>query len=80
MLLIGLKTGELLQRRDVENQRRDVAKTEHPDVAMLPNHVATFGLVLGGFLVHFEPIIVGFKAQTQGNEGKTNWDKFWAFF
>ena len=27
------KNRELQQRRDVENQRRDVAETEHPDVA-----------------------------------------------
>ena len=56
---VGAKTGELLQRRDVENQRRDVAEsveTEHPDVAMLPNDVATFGVGFGwifsSFLAH----------------------------
>ena len=37
---VGSKTGELLQRRDVENQRCDIAETEHPDVATLPNDVA----------------------------------------
>ena len=29
------------------------------------------GLVLGGFLAHFEPIRI---------EGRTIWDEFWAFF
>ena len=45
-------------------QRRDVAETEHP-------HVMTSrrsGSVLGGFLAHFEPIMEGFKAQTEGIE------------
>ena len=37
------------------------------------------GLVLGRFLAHFEPIIVGFKAQTQGIEGRTICDRFWSF-
>ena len=55
----GAKTGDLLQRRDVENQRCDVAKsaeTKHPDVATLPNEVATFG-------VGFESIFSPFLAQ-----------------
>ena len=34
----------LQQRRDVENQRRDVAETEHPDVATLLHDVVTFGV------------------------------------
>ena len=55
------KNRGLQQRRDVENQRRNVTETEHPDVT-------TFGLVLGGFLAHFEPIMEGFKAQTRGIE------------
>ena len=38
------------------------------------------GLVLGGVLAHFEPIIVGFKTQPQGIKGKTISDGFWAFF
>ena len=39
------KNRGLQQRRDVENQRRDVAesaKTEHPDVGTLLHDVATF--------------------------------------
>ena len=44
---VGPKTGELLQRRDVENQRHDVVETEHPDVTMLPNDVATFEVDFG---------------------------------
>ena len=32
------------------------------------------GCVLGRFLAHFEPIIVGFKAQTRGGEGGHFWE------
>ena len=62
------KNRGLQQRRDVENQRCDVAETEHPDVATLLHDVATFGVVLGVLLAHFEPIMEGFKAQTVGIE------------
>ena len=37
------------------------------------------GLVLGGFLAHFEPIIEGFKAQTRGIERRRIGDRFWSF-
>ena len=64
---VGAKTRDLLQCRDVENQRHDVAesgKIEHPDVTTLPNDVATFGASFGSISAHFEPRIEGFKAQT----------------
>ena len=38
------KNRGLQQRRDVENQRRDVAETEHPDVATFLHEFATFGV------------------------------------
>ena len=41
------KNRGLQQRRDVENQRRDVAETEHPDVATLLHDVATFRVGIG---------------------------------
>ena len=41
------KNRGLQQRRDVENQRCDVAETEHPDVATLLHDVATFGFGFG---------------------------------
>ena len=41
------KNRRLQQRRDVENQRRDVAETEHPDVATLLHDVAMFGVGFG---------------------------------
>ena len=63
---VGQKTGELLQHRDVENPRRDVAETEHPDIMKFPKDVTTFGVCFGWIFSPFEPIIVGFKAQTQG--------------
>ena len=53
---VGAKTGELLQRPDVENQRHDIAKsaeTEHLDVVMLPNDVATFMVGFGWIFIPF---------------------------
>ena len=50
---VGAKTGDLLQRRDFENQRRNVAKsaeTEHPNIVTLPNDVATFKVGFGWIL------------------------------
>ena len=41
------KNRGLQQRRNVENQRRDVVETEHPDVAMLLHDVATFEVGFG---------------------------------
>ena len=41
------KNRGLQQRRDVGNQRRDVAETEHPDVPTLLHDVATFGVGFG---------------------------------
>ena len=47
------KNRGLQQRRDVENQRRDVAETEHPDVAMLLHDVVTFGVCFGWIVSPF---------------------------
>ena len=41
------KNRGLQQRSDVENQRRNVAETEHPDVGTLLQDVATFGVGFG---------------------------------
>ena len=41
------KNRGLQQRRDVKNQRRDVAETEHPDIATLLHDVATFEVGFG---------------------------------
>ena len=41
------KNRGLQQRRDVENQRRDVAEIEHPYVATLLHDVVTFGVGFG---------------------------------
>ena len=41
------KNRGLQQRRDVENQRHDVAEIEHPDVATLLHDVAMFGVCFG---------------------------------
>ena len=46
------KNRGLQQHRDVENQRREVAETEHPDVATLMHDVAAFG---AGFEWIFSP-------------------------
>ena len=47
------KNRRLQQRRDVENQRRDVAGTEHPDVETLLHDVATFGVGFGWIVSPF---------------------------
>ena len=47
------KNRGLQQCRDVENQRCDVAETEHPDVAMLLHDVATFGVGFGWIVSPF---------------------------
>ena len=41
------KNRGLQQRRDVENLRREVAETEHPDVTTLCRNVATFEVGFG---------------------------------
>ena len=38
------------------------------------------GLVLGGLLAHFEPIMEGFKAQTLGIENGRIWNGFFDVF
>ena len=47
------KNRRLQQRRDVENQRRDVAETEHPDAATLLHDVATFEVGFGWIVSPF---------------------------
>ena len=79
-LRIWSKNRGLQQRRDVENQRRDVAEIEHPDVATLLHYVATFGVGLGGLLAHFEPIMEGFKAQNIGIEKEDDLERFFLTF
>ena len=50
---VGVKIGELQQRRDVENLRRDIAKsakTEHSDVAKRSHDVGVgFGSIFSPF-------------------------------
>ena len=41
------KNRGLQQRSDVENQCRDIAEIEHPDVATLLHDVETFGIDFG---------------------------------
>ena len=70
---VGAKTGDSSNvatlQRAAETQHPDVAmlqraaEMQHPDIATLLHDVVMVG-VLGRFLAHFEPIIVGFKAQT----------------
>ena len=62
------KNRGLQQRRNVENQRRDVAETKQPTSRRCCTTSRSSGLVLGGFLAHFEPIMEGLKAQTRGIE------------
>ena len=56
---VGAKTGDCsnvatLQKKSIPTSRRCCTTSRHS------------GLVLGGLLAHFEPIMEGFKAQTVG--------------
>ena len=58
---VGAKTGDcsnvaMLQNQSIPTSRRCCTTSQRS------------GLVLGGFLAHFEPIMEGFKAQTRGIE------------
>ena len=58
---VGEKTGDcsnvaMLQKRSIPTSRHCCTTSRR------------LGLVLGGFLAHFEPIMEGFKAQTGGIE------------
>ena len=70
---VGPKTGKLLRRRDV---RTNVATWQR--AAKTTSRRS--GLVLGGFLAHFEPIMEGFKAQTLGIERRGIWNDFFDIF
>ena len=72
---VGPKTGKLLRRRDVRTNVatwQRAAKMTSRRCQMTSRRCCTTsrrsGLVLGGFLAHFEPIMEGFKAQTLGIE------------
>ena len=60
------KNRGLQQRRDVENQRRDVAETSIPTSRRCCTTSRRSGLVFGALLAHFEPIMECFKGQTVG--------------
>ena len=63
---VGAKTGDCsnvatLQKRSIPTSRRCCTTSRRS------------GLVLGGFLAHFEPIMEGLKAQTEGIEKGEDW-------
>ena len=56
---------------NVATLRTNVATLQKQSISTSRRFCTTLrrsGLVLGGFLVHFEPIMKGFKAQTRGIE------------
>ena len=55
---VGAKTRETLQKQSIRTSRRCCTTSQRS------------GLVLGGLLAHFEPIMKGFKAQTVGIENE----------
>ena len=55
----NIATLQRVQKQSILTSRRCQTTSRHS------------GLVLGGFLAHFEPIMGGFKAQTLGIEGRT---------
>ena len=58
---VGVKTGDC---SNVATLRTNVATLQKQSIPTSRRS----GLVLGGFLAHFEPIMEGFKAQTRGIE------------
>ena len=66
---VGAKTGDYsnvvaLQKQSIPTLRRCCMKSRRS------------GLVLGGLLAHFEPIMEGFKAQIVGIEKEDNLERF----
>ena len=65
---VGAKTGDC---SNVATLRTNVTTLQKRSIPTSPRCCTTsqrLGLVLGGFLAHFEPIMEGFKAQTGGIE------------
>ena len=65
---VGAKTGD---RSNVETLRTNVATLQKQSIPTSRRFCTTSrrsGLVLGGLLAHFEPIMEGFKAQIVGIE------------
>ena len=76
---VGAKKGDC---GNVVTLRTNVATLQKQSIQMSRRCYTTSrrsGLVLGGFLAHFEPILEGFKAQTQGIERRRICDRFWNF-
>ena len=77
---VGAKTGDCsniatlrtnvatLQKQSIPTSRRCCTTSRHS------------GLVLGGLLAHFEPIMGDFKAQTIWIEKKDDWERFFGRF
>ena len=66
---VGVKTGELQQRRNVAES----AETEHPNIAMLPNDVVTFGVGFGSF---YSPLLGVLKLKPEG-DGEERFGEVW---
>ena len=76
---VGAKTGDC---SNVATLRTNVATLHKQSISMSRRCCTTsrrLGLVLGGLLAHFEPIMEGFKAQTGGIERGRICDRFRAF-
>ena len=70
---VGAKTGDC---SNVATLRTNVATLQKQSIPTSRRS----GLVLGGLLAHFEPIMEGFKAQTVGIEEGTIWNSFFLTF
>ena len=70
---VGAKTGDC---SNVATLRTNVAMLQKQSIPTLRRS----GLILGGFLAHFELIMEGFKAQTQGIEKVENWGQILELF
>ena len=65
---VGAKTGDCSNIATLRTNVLTLQKQSIPTSRRCFTASQRSGLVLGGFLAHFEPIMEGFKAQTQGIE------------
>ena len=70
---VGAKTGECSNVATLRTNVATLQKQSIPTSRRCCTMSQRSGLVLGGFLAHFEPIIEDFKAQTVGIEEEEDW-------
>ena len=70
---VGAKTGDCSNFATLRTNVATLQKSSIPTSRRCCTMSQRSGLVLGGLLAHFEPIMEGFKAQTVGIEKEEDW-------